>query len=189
MARQLVDLTKTVYEKNQYQKVIDTSFTQLVLPTALSPTASFLPSLDEFFGYYNELFFDIPKFGETNSHEYLVKTSEDYIGTTNIVNDEIQALIDEVTELRQENIELQQRLIQLPEGIDLPKIDIPKIEVFTPELPESPAPLSAISAAPPQTQTVDDAFLENLKGGRRAARIALEALEAKGIIYIGTRYR
>ena len=186
MARQLVDLTKTVYEKTQYQKVIDTSFTQLVQPPALSPTASFLPSIDEFFSYYEELFFDIPKFGETNSHEYLVKTSEDYIGSSNILNDEIQALIDEVTELRQENLDLQQRLIQLPVGIDLPKIDIPKIEVFTPEPQPAPAP---IPPSPSAVQTVDDTFLENLKGGRRAARIALEALEAKGIIYTGTRYR
>ena len=186
MARQLVDLTKTVYEKNQYQKVIDTSFTQLVQPPALSPTASFLPSIDEFFSYYEELFFDIPKFGETNSHEYLVKTSEDYIGSSNILNDEIQALIDEVTELRQENLDLQQRLIQLPVGIDLPKIDIPKIEVFTPEPQPAPSP---ITPSPSAVQTVDDTFLENLRGGRRAARIALEALEAKGIIYTGTRYR
>ena len=186
MARQLVDLTKTVYEKNQYQKVIDTSFTQLVQPPALSPTASFLPSIDEFFSYYEELFFDIPKFGETNSHEYLVKTSEDYIGSSNILNDEIQALIDEVTELRQENLDLQQRLIQLPVGIDLPKIDIPKIEVFTPEPQPAPSP---IPPSPSAVQTVDDTFLENLRGGRRAARIALEALEAKGIIYTGTRYR
>ena len=186
MARQLVDLTKTVYEKNQDQKVIDTSFTQLVQPPALSPTASFLPSIDEFFSYYEELFFDIPKFGETNSHEYLVKTSEDYIGSSNILNDEIQALIDEVTELRQENLDLQQRLIQLPVGIDLPKIDIPKIEVFTPEPQPAPSP---IPPSPSAVQTVDDTFLENLRGGRRAARIALEALEAKGIIYTGTRYR
>jgi len=186
MASQLIDLTKTVYEKNQYKKVINTSFTQLVQPPALSPTASFLPSIDEFFLYYEELFFDIPKFRETNSHEYLIKTSEDYVGSTNVLNDEIQALIDEVTELRQENLDLQQKIIQLPVGIDLPKIDIPKIEVFTPEPPSPPV---FIPAPPPSDQTVDDAFLENLRGGKRAARISLAALEAKGFIYTGTRYK
>ena len=40
-----------------------------------------------------------------------------------------------------------------------------------------------------QVNTIDDVFLENLRGGARAAKIALEALEAKGFIYIGTRYR
>ena len=111
MAQQVI-LTKQVYDKNQYQKVIDTSFTQLVQPT-LSVTASVLPTVDEFFNYYNQLFFDIPKFGETNSHEYLIKTSQEYIGVSKVVNDEIQALIDEVTELRQENLNLQQQIVNL----------------------------------------------------------------------------
>jgi hypothetical protein len=109
MAEQ-VQLVKQVYNKDQYQKVIDTSFTQLVQPTTAA-TGSTLPSVNQFFDYYNQLFFDIPKFGETNSHEYLIKTSQEYIGTTNVVNDEIQALISEITELRQENLELQQQLL------------------------------------------------------------------------------
>jgi len=111
MAQQ-VTLTKQVYDKNQYQKVIDTSFTQLVQPVII-PTGSALPTVNQFFVYYNQLFFDIPKFGEVNSHEYLIKTSQEYIGTSNVVNDEIQALIDEVTELRQENLDLQQQLLTL----------------------------------------------------------------------------
>jgi hypothetical protein len=111
MAQQ-VTLTKQIYNKDQYQKVIDTSFTQLVQPTT-AVTGSTLPSVNQFFVYYNQLFFDIPKFGEVNSHEYLIKTSQEYIGTTNIVNDEIQALIDEITELRQENLDLQQQLFTI----------------------------------------------------------------------------
>jgi len=107
---QPVTLQKQVYDKNQYQKVIDTSFSQLVQPTSTN-TGSALPSIDEFFTYYNQLFFDIPKFGVTNSHEYLIKTSQEYIGISNVVNDEIQALINEVTELRQDNLELQQQLL------------------------------------------------------------------------------
>jgi hypothetical protein len=111
MAQQ-VTLTKQVYDKNQYQKVIDTSFTQLVQPVII-PTGSALPTVNQFFVYYNQLFFDIPKFGEVNSHEYLIKTSQEYIGTSNVVNDEIQALIDEITELRQENLDLQQQLFTI----------------------------------------------------------------------------
>jgi hypothetical protein len=109
---QPVTLQKQVYDKNQYQKVIDTSFTQLVQPVT-TPTGSALPTVDQFFTYYNQLFFDIPKFGEVNSHEYLIKTSQEYIGLSNTVNDEIQALIDEVTELRQENLDLQQQLLTI----------------------------------------------------------------------------
>ena len=109
MAQQ-VKLVKRVYDKNQYQRVIDTSFTQLVQPVVVTDVAV-LPTVDEFFSDYDQLFFDIPKFGETNSHEYLIKTSQEYIGASNVINDEIQALIDEVTELRQENLDLQQQLL------------------------------------------------------------------------------
>ena len=102
-----INLNKTVFEKRQYQKVIDTSFTQLV-STPTSPVTESTISVDQFFTYYNDLFFDIPKFGEANSHEYLIKTSQEYVGTT-FQSDEIQALIDEVTFLRQQNLELRQQ--------------------------------------------------------------------------------
>jgi len=111
MAQQ-IKLIKRVYDKNQYQKVIDTSFTQLVQP-ASQATGSALPTVNEFFDFYNQLFFDIPKFGEINSHEYLIKTSTEYIGASSVVNDELQALIDEITGLRQENLDLQQQLLGL----------------------------------------------------------------------------
>jgi len=111
MSGDKINLVKTVYNKDQYQKVIDTSFTQLVQPASQADTGSVLPTINEFFSYYNQLFFDIPKFGETNSHEYLIQTSQEYIGASNVINSEIQALIDEVTDLRQENLELQQQLL------------------------------------------------------------------------------
>ena len=102
-----VDLNKTVFEKRQYQKVIDTSFTQLV-PIQITSSVDTI-SVDQFFNYYNELFFDIPKLGEVNSHEYLIKTSQEYVGTT-FQSDNIEALIDEVTFLRQQNLEFTQQL-------------------------------------------------------------------------------
>ena len=112
MASEAVNLNKQVFEKRQYDRTINTSFTQLGQST-LVDTGSALPSVDQFFDYYNQLFFDIPKFGVTNSHEYLIKTSQDYIGASNIVNDEIIALIEEITQLRQENLELNQQLISV----------------------------------------------------------------------------
>ena len=110
MAEQ-INLNKTVYSKTQYQKVIDTSFTQLVQPQVTSSIITPSISVDEFFQNYQQIFFQIPKFGDTNSHEYLIKTSQEYIGSSNITDDTIQALIEEVTQLRQENITLQQQLI------------------------------------------------------------------------------
>ena len=108
---EIISLTNTLYNKSQYQKVIDTSFTQLGL---VSPTSSFVAptiSIAEFFQNYQELFFSIPKFGNTNSHEYLIKTSTDYIGSNQSIDTTTQALIEEITQLRQENLSLQQQLI------------------------------------------------------------------------------
>jgi hypothetical protein len=109
MAEEII-LNKTVYDKNQYTKVIDTSFTQLVQPAATSSIISPTISVSEFFSNYQSLFFEIPKFGNINSHEYLIKTSQEYAGDFNN-DDTIQALIEEVTQLRQENLDLQQQII------------------------------------------------------------------------------
>jgi hypothetical protein len=103
-----VNLNKNVFEKRQYQKVIDTSFTQLI-PQIITSIEEQTITIDQFFNYYNQLFFDIPKLGEINSHEYLIKTSQEYVGST-FQSDNIQALIDEVTFLRQQNLDLQQQL-------------------------------------------------------------------------------
>jgi len=112
---EIVILNKQVYNKNQYKRVVDTSFNQLV---EITPTTSSIQSFEdtnqkivEFFNSYNSLFYDIPKFGETNSHEYLVKTSGEYIEIFSTPDDTVQALIEEINQLRQENLNLQQQLI------------------------------------------------------------------------------
>ena len=109
MAEQIA-LIKPSFNKNSYEKVIDTSFSQLTQPP-VDTTANPPISVQQFFTYYQQLFFTIPKFGEVNSHEYLIKTSQEYVGSTNIQDDTIQALIDEVNQLRQENFDLQQQII------------------------------------------------------------------------------
>ena len=100
--------SKVIYDKSQYQKVIDTSFTQLVQPQVTSSVPQV--SVQQFFQYYQELFYQIPKLGNTNSHTYLIKTSGEYVGDTQ-TDDTLQALIEEITQLRQENLTLQQQLI------------------------------------------------------------------------------
>ena len=106
-----INLTKKAYNKNQYEKVIDTKFSQLAntpSPSTVIPTIS----VEEFFQNYNQIFFQIPKEGETNSHEYLIKTSSEYINFT-ATNEDIQALIDEINILQQTNLELNQQLVDL----------------------------------------------------------------------------
>ena len=60
---EIITLTNTVYNKDQYQKVIDTSFTQLVQPQTTSSAVLPTISVAEFFQNYQQIFFQIPKFG------------------------------------------------------------------------------------------------------------------------------
>ena len=106
-----VNLNKQVFDKRSFENTIDTNFTELTSSIEV-PTTQSLPSINEFFQYYNDLFYSIPKFGEENSHEYLVLTSQQYIGTLPTDQEVIDALISEVTELRQENLDLQQQIAQ-----------------------------------------------------------------------------
>jgi hypothetical protein len=105
-----VNLNKTVKEKNQYQKVIDTSFTQLVQPVVTEPEIPTDEKISKFFNDYQDLFYDIPKEGETNSHTYLIKQSSDYVDNQ-VIDEDVQALLDEIASLREENLELQQQII------------------------------------------------------------------------------
>ena len=93
-----LDLVKDVFNKAEYIKTIDTSFSELG-STSITEDQQIKPSVEEFFGLYNSLFYDIPALGETNSHQYLIRTSGEYINFDE-VNDEIQALQAEIAQLR-----------------------------------------------------------------------------------------
>ena len=104
MAERL-DLIKDVFNKAEYIKTIDTSFNELGTSTIVQDE-QIQPTVEEFFGLYNSLFYDIPALGETNSHEYLVKTSGEYINFEEN-NEEIQALQAEIAQLRSDLLSLQ----------------------------------------------------------------------------------
>lgn len=107
-----LSLNKTVHELNQYKKVIDTEFTQLKQPVQAQPEVSTDDKISKFFNDYQDLFYDIPKEGETNSHTYLIKQSSDYVDNQ-VIDEDVQALLDEIASLREENLELQQQVIDL----------------------------------------------------------------------------
>jgi hypothetical protein len=100
-----IKLNKQVFDKEKFNQTVDTSFNQLVKV----PNPTFfdinLATINDFFILYNKFFYEIPKLGSSNSHQFLVKESSDYIGSSQI-NDEIQALLDEITQLRQENLKI-----------------------------------------------------------------------------------
>jgi hypothetical protein len=112
-----VNLNKQVYDKNAYNKVIDTSFKQLGVQT-IQEQLNQQPTVDSFFAMYNELFYNIPELGVTNSHEYLIKISSDYINY-NADQEIIDALQAEIAQLRTELLDSQKQVIQLQTGTTL----------------------------------------------------------------------
>lgn len=112
-----IKLNKQVYNKNNYQKVIDTSFTQLGVKT-IQQQLQEQPTVNEFFQMYNDLFYDIPETGETNSHEYLIKKSSEYINF-NVNQEEIEALQAEIAQLRIDLLDTQKQLVESQTGTPL----------------------------------------------------------------------
>ncbi len=110
MAERL-DLVKDVYNKAEYIKTINTSFNELGAIT-ITEAQQVQPTVEEFFGLYNSLFYDIPALGETNSHEYLAKTSGEYINFEDR-NEEIQALQAEISQLRSDLLSAQMENVRI----------------------------------------------------------------------------
>jgi uncharacterized membrane protein YgcG len=91
-----------------YTKTINTSFNELGVQS-IEDQVNEQPTVQEFFNLYNELFYQIPEVGDTNSHEFLIKTSRDYINFEE-ENETILALQNEISNLRREILETQQEL-------------------------------------------------------------------------------
>ena len=105
MADQKVDLIKKTYSKEEYSKVIDTQFNQLGV-VSINEEIENTTTVNQFFDLYNNLFYDIPALGDTNSHEYLIKTSKEYINFDE-ENAELEALRAEIATLRRDLLQAQ----------------------------------------------------------------------------------
>jgi hypothetical protein len=93
-----IKIEKEVFDKNIFPKVINNQFTQLI-SNVDNTTPVF--TIDDFFELYEQLFYQIPKEGDVNSHNYIIQKEADYLDVI-ISQDDIQALLDEITNLRQE---------------------------------------------------------------------------------------
>jgi hypothetical protein len=105
-----ISVQKTVFNKDTYGRVIDTQFRQLINQGVVNETPSF--TIDDFFQLYEDLFYQIPKEGDSNSHQYILQKEADYLGIS-ISQDDVQALLDEITLLRQQVLETQQTVNDL----------------------------------------------------------------------------
>lgn len=179
-----VNLVKEIFSsKIQYQEVIDTSFTQLVTPTPELDLLSNIPTVDEFFQNYEQLFFQIPKFGETNSHEYLILTSQAYIGSSQ-TNEEIFLLQQEITSLRRQLLELQREPANIvsnvlkDQGLNLPQLNIPNLPI--PPTFESPAIANANTIPSyDEFDTNQDGVLSAREARKKARDIKRKARQAR----------
>jgi hypothetical protein len=106
---QEVELTKQVYGATTYRSVVDTEFSQLI--TREDPTEDEI-TVEQLFRLYDSLFYQIPLTGDSPSHEYLIKRSQDYLGGSVLTNNE-KALIDEINSLRQQLLEANKSLTDI----------------------------------------------------------------------------
>jgi uncharacterized protein YbgA (DUF1722 family) len=104
-----IPVQKQVFDKNIYPRVIDTQFSQLI-NQQVEEEQTF--TLDEFFELYEQLFYQIPKEGEINSHQYILEKTAEYLGV-NLNQDDIQALLDEITNLRQQVLDSQSTITEI----------------------------------------------------------------------------
>ena len=110
MAERTIKIDKDTVTNQVANKSIDRSFSELI------PKED-LVSLDQFFDYYNQLFYNIPKDG-TLSHKTLIDQSKDYYG--NYFDPRDQQILDlnaEMAALNQQllNLETSQLDVSLPE--------------------------------------------------------------------------
>ena len=103
---QTVNLKREAFNRKQFDDTINTNFTELGPSSGDLDLSFFDPSLatvGDFFTIYNTLFYQIPKSGVVNSHEFLIRESTEY--TQYIAQqEEIEALTAEITELREQNV-------------------------------------------------------------------------------------
>lgn len=102
-----IKIQKKVYDKQKFDKVIDRTFKTYAQPPAVEEE----PTIEEFFALYDQLFYEIPVEGDTNSHRYLVNRSSELVEFEKTTED-IQPLLDEISTLREQILEYQQQLIE-----------------------------------------------------------------------------
>ena len=110
MSERLIKIDKSTISNEIAEKSINRAFSELIPKQELV-------SIDQFFDYYNQLFYNIPRNG-TLSHKTLIDQSKDYYG--NYLDPRDQQILDlnaEIAALNQQllNLETSQLDVSLPE--------------------------------------------------------------------------
>ena len=175
-----IKLNKSVFNKKAYLKTIDTSFNELGIKT-IQEQLDAQPTVQEFFDMYNTLFYNINELGPTLSHEFLIKTSSEYIGFEED-NELITLLQAEIASLREQLLASQQQLAEfsalIPGAPELPDLNTPTPENSNDSLitTEAPTPVTPPTKKPlTNKQRVVEDFTKFSKStvGKRAKRLNL----------------
>lgn len=126
---EIIPVQQFVYDKDRFSKVIDTQFREL------APTETVTPEItvDEFFALYDELFFDIPREGDINSHRYILQREAEYLGVQFADDVDIQALLQEITDLRQQLLATETINARLEELVPVDNISNAEVEALLAE--------------------------------------------------------
>lgn len=100
-----LELNILKYDRDKFNSIIDTEFKELKTKEENKIFDINQATLDDFFILYEKFFYDIPKLGENQSHEYIINQSNNYINLE-LINDTIIALTEEINQLREENLKL-----------------------------------------------------------------------------------
>jgi hypothetical protein len=93
-----IKVDKTILGRNE--SVLDTNFSFF---SRITTAPDF--TIEDFFQLYEELFYQIPKEDEVESHRYILNKEAEYLGVKLADDVDIQALLDEITSLRQQLLE------------------------------------------------------------------------------------
>ena len=102
-----VRIKKTVYNKDEFNKVVDNKFKTFTQPVEAEADMT----VQEFFVEYRKLYFEIPLQGD-DSHTTLITESSKLVEFEKDTED-IQPLLDEIASLRLQNQELNQQLFEI----------------------------------------------------------------------------
>jgi hypothetical protein len=104
-----VKLELTVLSKENFGKVVDTSFKTFTAPAVVQDT----DTVEELFRLFDKLFYSIPIYGPAGTLEELVTKSKELYVEPDQTLPEIQPLLDEIADLRARLLEANQQILTL----------------------------------------------------------------------------